>query len=1023
MDKSSIEVKKTLYDITKDIFDAKNDEEARSILFGSDLLSTINREDYYNSIIAKFVRKKEILIQKKSIGSTTDDYQICFNLENDNEVWDIIFIGEYIRKFCDYKVNEIDELINARRKYIQNYRPNRSDIIFLKSKDLDENAVINVDYLNERGVNYDLYRGKTINDLENEFNNISELRKNDEEIKRLNKLKEYYDIFKTSGDISKIAAKVILYPEEIEKNINVDDLEKLKKSIAVIQRLRDSFEHKNDSFEIGDILKIRNVKGKFFVEIPIEYIDGFNKGRIIARESDSDIVEKTNEVTGSIIELGGNDLRKVDSFFYNVSPQNLSVLLDYFDDDIGLINKLPTKSFFEVENVIGLSNLLIQKLNINKKKVVDVLNSTDIYSNRVDAFVTLVEWVRNGSDLNYEFATDLIIKLSSSAFIDLSQTIELLEWLLVEDSVNRISSIDSISMLPSAAFNNLKFVEFLTYLHDKYEYSRDIILKKIAEKMPLDCYYNLDLVKKSFEWVAGKIEDTDSINHSLLDKFICISFTLTDDKKFFLTYIMKTFNFNIIQSVELLLMLINNNSYSSIYTINIIEILNSYTNHNNALIQSLILNVPKLNNGDILDRLKLREWLINCAKISSEKSDEIILKLFGSLSYAEAISLGGVALISKDTKYENNLPDLIMKTAGTVLDMDHELFGDLLDFVISDLCFNKDDALELLLLFPRSSMYNYFGFCEFLRFILSDVGNNKDIVFERVNKLSKNSLFNFNKTKQVIEWLVGDMGYNKNDAINLAANIPKKVWDIDFKFSNMNVLLKCINYHSEILEQFPIEFFTCDDTLLNEMLNSYDYNFSRSIFGIDNPKLISLLIYMNSVFSKLNVAKLPDITSDLEHNINFKILDILNEDDLYGDVVTDDLTYSKFDKDKVKNPYSEMIRKFRNSSCHFRVDVRDKNGNLLEYGKIRLYDGLDVNNPDFQLIIDMKDALELTKMIDDMLSFDKGITEEFVNEKINTTDYTAEELRKLRILIDSIKSDYSKNRYITNEETELLRKK
>ena len=240
----------------------------------------------------------------------------------------------------------------------------------------------------------------------------------------------------------------------------------------------------------------------------------------------------------------------------------------------------------------------------------------------------------------------------------------------------------------------------------------------------------------------------------MLDKFICISFTLTDDKKFFLTYIMKTFNFNIIQSVELLLMLINNNSYSSIYTINIIEILNSYTNHNNALIQSLILNVPKLNNGDILDRLKLREWLINCAKISSEKSDEIILKLFGSLSYAEAISLGGVALISKDTKYENNLPDLIMKTAGTVLDMDHELFGDLLDFVISDLCFNKDDALELLLLFPRSSMYNYFGFCEFLRFILSDVGNNKDIVFERVNKLSKNSLFNFNKTKQVIEWLI-----------------------------------------------------------------------------------------------------------------------------------------------------------------------------------------------------------------------------------------------------------------------------
>lgn len=150
------------------------------------------------------------------------------------------------------------------------------------------------------------------------------------------------------------------------EQVSTQYLEELKKSIVIFQKIRDSIEHPNEQFKIGKILNVENVKGYFKVAIPIEYLEGFNKGKIIVKGIDERILIRTNEICFPLLEELGYDPKEIESFFYNIEPSQLSYLLKICDNQVDNLYKLPTALFYKKYNFNKILNAL---LKINNSKV------------------------------------------------------------------------------------------------------------------------------------------------------------------------------------------------------------------------------------------------------------------------------------------------------------------------------------------------------------------------------------------------------------------------------------------------------------------------------------------------------------------------------------------------------------------------------------------------------------------------------------------------------------------------------
>ena len=80
----------SLYSLVNSIVNSQNENEANKLLIGSNILLLNNRE-YYNTIISNFTQKKETIIKK-------ENGKLVFDLNNTNDIWNIIFISEYIKE-------------------------------------------------------------------------------------------------------------------------------------------------------------------------------------------------------------------------------------------------------------------------------------------------------------------------------------------------------------------------------------------------------------------------------------------------------------------------------------------------------------------------------------------------------------------------------------------------------------------------------------------------------------------------------------------------------------------------------------------------------------------------------------------------------------------------------------------------------------------------------------------------------------------------------------------------------------
>lgn len=246
----------SLYEIVNATVHSDSMDVAKEILFGFDEFSA-NIDEYYKRIISSFVKKKDIIINQ-------ENGKLIFDLENVNDLWSIIFISTYIKRELeniDLKIKEkIDELRSEYETLQQRARTERINL----GKELKK-------------------VGKQKNSLE---------KKREEVLKCLN------GFFNLDS---------FPYSIEFEQNVSMKEetLKMIKESIKAIHILRNVVEHgkvQNDSDIVIDNYSVQ-------ISIPATYLDGFNKGKIIAREKDRIIVEKTNKIIYPILEKFNYDTK------------------------------------------------------------------------------------------------------------------------------------------------------------------------------------------------------------------------------------------------------------------------------------------------------------------------------------------------------------------------------------------------------------------------------------------------------------------------------------------------------------------------------------------------------------------------------------------------------------------------------------------------------------------------------------------------------------------------------------------
>ena len=229
-----------------------------------------------------------------------------------------------------------------------------------------------------------------------------------------------------------------------------------------------------------------------------------------------------------------------------------------------------------------------------------------------------------------------------------------------------------------------------------------------------------------------------------------------------------------------------------------------------------------------------------------------------------------------------------------------------------------------------------------------------------------------------------------NNGYTIDKELPKKVFSVpNVKNQNIEYLLKLVSYEYKKLDEFPEEFYTCNFEILENMCKNYNYNLCKSIFGIGNSKLISVLIYGNSVFSQYQKEKHDDLLIDIDpitiihagFNTSLMYKNNINEwnQETYLTRFISNENEQPRDNTEIKK---YILDKFRNACAHFRFkQVLDNQGNIVE-DKIYIYDKYDESNEtNFDIILDIRDFVEITRQVEKGLLQKKD--EDFIIDEEN----------------------------------------
>ena len=229
---------------------------------------------------------------------------------------------------------------------------------------------------------------------------------------------------------------------------------------------------------------------------------------------------------------------------------------------------------------------------------------------------------------------------------------------------------------------------------------------------------------------------------------------------------------------------------------------------------------------------------------------------------------------------------------------------------------------------------------------------------------------NYGFTPQTLQYLPDTLTYRCLDqffnfihltkGMDLGPGIYRKLNFENLKEENLKFLIEKVGESYEKLENFPVEFFECDFILLEEMYKRYNSNLNKSIFGINNVKVISLLIYMRSVFGRIDGKEIEVDILDFINKTNYTTIKYK------GKMSKINMTQNDF-IEQIQN--NNLLQKLRNTITHYRFKIiKDENN---EENLLYLFDEDNQGIINFNIIININDLLEIIKNIENQLVLQK----------------------------------------------------
>ncbi len=787
------------------------------------------------------------------------------------------------------------------------------------------------------------------------------------------------------------------------KPVDFFAIKELKKSIRIIQKLKDSLKHNKDNLSYNvnsekQSIIICNPDGSFKleVEIPLGYLEGFNKGEIIPLEEDKEIANETNNIAFPLMKALDYDTEKITDFFYRFNPKTISEILKYCNNDLREFYQLPFDFFsyyditvkrlidkygFDVVKRIPSKILLQSRWSIY---LVDKYG-IDVVSRLPNAFVKCEVF----DDYLSEYGIEVVSKISPFMF-GRPETKKLIRNYGIEvvskitfpedcpsffyEKVNltreliKKYGIDHVLEIPSAFFNNTSTLDKLLY---KYGY--DNIMK--------------------FKYSAVSISEIDNlINEFGLEKAIILS-EVSPNKLKKVKELFINNNIDEKNGKELVLHLnwwLSNediqllDDFISRYGVGIIPRLPIYIDTDFKTIVKIV------NEYGIDDGLDFPIWVYSNYELAKKRINEY-----------------GIEMVKELPDYAYKNINSVMKIVDTfglenTCDFSSMIFEkyDIIEKVIQD--YSKEKALQFLknidFLYTEEMIDDSLNSLNlFLR--LNEIkGEMKEYHIDNYYDLP---IDHFRTTNyDLLYEIIKKYGYEEACKIDGFSYLRMANGNID----NISELLKRVDYNWNRLDEFPFDLFKCDIDALNEKLIQYDNNTTKSIFGMDNPKCISLIIYMDKVLSEYDAFSIQNdnemknrlINIDLsllKDNSGIKELldkEMVDKDNAFKTIVgniapnfykkseieqsiyLDSLkkkcyiAYEDDIKDKLSSSINnDFIRHLRNAISHFRFRPVDDNCLIL-------YDENENGDVCFEKTFNIKELFELTHSIERFLNNDLG---------------------------------------------------
>lgn len=930
-----------LYELVKEILNESSLELAKQRLYGINGLD-INSSEYYENIVSHFVKKKDLILSKV-------DKDINYDLDKDiQDIWDIIFISQYIFKQWNQEQEEL-------RK--------------------------------------ELHRLKSIKPSTNEIRNqIAELNKN------VTLINTYFQKIGKESEISKVK----IHGLNTNSQINIEkEIVELKKAILIFQKIRDSFEHRNSNLKLGKLIEIDNKKNFFKVVIPSDYIDGFNRGRIIAKEEDKEIRETTDSIAYPILRELQFDPKQLNSFFYNVSPNVMTKLIAYCDNDIHKLYKLPVEIFGKEEYVIDVIFNYVKKGMFSLEQL-SLLPSP--------AFCSLTDKIENFDCelldyfFNKKLDTKYITKMTQSDWLNSHEIINFIEYIINNNldiekvfcSNNRYSILRNKEQFKKT-YEYLKssdIDENIVYEINSFSNSDEIInvinyakennieLEKIFEILKNSKVYQVDLKRLA---IVSQSLKKNNMSMDLLPSLYIKTDAILEDENIvrFLTDIknldiamedLLKIHINGFFNHDVLIELLKNREVLNISLKEIIEFPDvMFRNYDST---KYFLQFIKGANIGIEEALKLplpemwdnlEESLDFYEKIRTKYGDIIVSILpsdiffypqsFEKLTdYFEKNNIN----ISDICKYVENDKKNEEQRFATAMWMSSFVREDGV-IKIFEAAKKYDISLDALMKLPNWVSHNN-RIESIIRLFENAKNNNIDVTM-----IADEMYRNYISSPQIIDY------FTKKEINIDMSKLPVKLMNCKLNFDNIEILLNRVGMNYERLDEFPNEFFSCETELLNEMLTNYNVNICKSIFGIDNPKIVASLIYVNSVFSNIdrtinfeniNIEPMQFIHNSYNDSIQFIKRNTgigFGQEEYLKQFVVDDKTNEKRDFTNMKN---YIVNKLRNSVAHFRFKALKEQDNSVVEDKIYLYDEYNDGTRNFNIVMNLNDLVNIARAVE-----------------------------------------------------------